>query len=137
MDGNFGVSNRPRARALAPSKSSTGADRSCCLCPCLAMRLLVLHHCNSDAIHSLVCIHHPPIAQKWSSLQDRYFFFLIAIFYPFRTTVLFWGQTTWNLSGLPPKQDCSPKRVNPFRCLVLGTSYSKFAWVVPKTGLRF
>ena len=27
---------------------------------------------------------------------------------PFSTAVPFWGQTTYNLSGLPPKWDCSP-----------------------------
>ena len=31
---------------------------------------------------------------------------------PFRTAVPFWGQTTWNLSGLSPKRDCSSKWVN-------------------------
>ena len=34
---------------------------------------------------------------------------------PFRTAVPFWGQTTWNLTGLSPKRDCGSKRVNPFR----------------------
>ena len=29
---------------------------------------------------------------------------------PFSTAVPFWGQTTPNLSGLPPKGDCSPER---------------------------
>ena len=29
---------------------------------------------------------------------------------PFRTAAPFWGQTTWNFSGLSPKRDCSPKR---------------------------
>ena len=33
-------------------------------------------------------------------------------FDPFRTAVPFWGQTTQILSSLPPKRDCSPKRVN-------------------------
>ena len=31
---------------------------------------------------------------------------------PFRTAVPFWGQTTCNLSGLPPTGDCSFCRVN-------------------------
>ena len=30
---------------------------------------------------------------------------------PFRSAVPFWGQTTWNLTGLSPKRDCDPKRV--------------------------
>ena len=30
----------------------------------------------------------------------------------FRTAVPFWEKPTCNLSGLPPKRDCSPKRVN-------------------------
>ena len=34
------------------------------------------------------------------------------VFNPFRTAVPFWGQTTKNLTGLSPKRDCSPKRVN-------------------------
>ena len=32
-------------------------------------------------------------------------------FNPFRTAVPFWGQTTWNSSGLSPKRDCGSKRV--------------------------
>ena len=32
---------------------------------------------------------------------------------PVRTAVPFWGQTTWNLSGLSPNRDCASKRVNP------------------------
>ena len=39
-------------------------------------------------------------------------------FDPFRTAVPFRGQTTWNLSGLSPKRDCSSERVNPFRTAV-------------------
>ena len=35
----------------------------------------------------------------------------VSIINPFSTTVPFWGQFTYNLSGLSPKQDCSPKRV--------------------------
>ena len=32
---------------------------------------------------------------------------------PFRTTAVpFWGQTTWNLTGLSPKRDGGSKRVN-------------------------
>ena len=31
---------------------------------------------------------------------------------PFRTAVPFWEKSTWNLSGLSPKRDCGPKRVN-------------------------
>ena len=30
---------------------------------------------------------------------------------PFRTAVLFWGQTSQIISALSPKRDCSPKRV--------------------------
>ena len=30
---------------------------------------------------------------------------------PFITAVPFWGQTTWNLSGFPPKRSCGSKRV--------------------------
>ena len=30
----------------------------------------------------------------------------------FKTAVPFWGQTTWNLTGLPPKRDSSTKGVN-------------------------
>ena len=30
----------------------------------------------------------------------------------FKAAALYWGQTTYNLSGLPPKLDCCPKRVN-------------------------
>ena len=30
---------------------------------------------------------------------------------PFRTAVPFWGQNSWNLTGLSPKRDCGPKRV--------------------------
>ena len=33
------------------------------------------------------------------------------LFNPFRTTVPFGGQTTRNLTGLPPKRDCSSKGV--------------------------
>ena len=32
--------------------------------------------------------------------------------YSFRAAVSFWEQTTWNLSGLPPKRDCSSKGVD-------------------------
>ena len=32
---------------------------------------------------------------------------LIAWFYPFKTAVPFWRQTTRNLSGLPPKRGCT------------------------------
>ena len=38
----------------------------------------------------------------------------VSIINPFSTTVPFWGQFTYNLSGLSPKQDCSPKRVNTY-----------------------
>ena len=30
---------------------------------------------------------------------------------PFRTAVPLWGQTAWNLTGLPPKWDCGSKGV--------------------------
>ena len=30
---------------------------------------------------------------------------------PYSTAVPFWGQTTWNLTGLSPKRDCGSKRV--------------------------
>ena len=33
-------------------------------------------------------------------------------FNPFRTAVLFWGQTTQTSSSLTPERDCGPKRVN-------------------------
>ena len=33
-------------------------------------------------------------------------------FDPFRTAFPFWGQNAWNLTGLSPQLDCSPKRVN-------------------------
>ena len=33
------------------------------------------------------------------------------VFNPFRTAVPFWGQNTWNLTGLSPKQNCGSKRV--------------------------
>ena len=33
---------------------------------------------------------------------------------PFRTAVPFWGQITWNLSGLAPKRDCGSKGDNNF-----------------------
>ena len=36
---------------------------------------------------------------------------LLLIFFPFRTAVPFWGQTTQNLSGFSPKRDCTSKRV--------------------------
>ena len=38
---------------------------------------------------------------------------------PFRTAVPFWGQSTWNLTGLSPQRDCGSKRVNPFSTAVL------------------
>ena len=41
-------------------------------------------------------------------------------FNPFRTPVPFWGQTTWNLSELPPKRDCGSKRV---KVLLRSTRY--------------
>ena len=31
---------------------------------------------------------------------------------PFRTAAPFWGQSTWNLTGLSPLRDCGFKRVN-------------------------
>ena len=32
---------------------------------------------------------------------------------PFRTAVPFWGQSTWNLSGMSQQRDCGSKRVKP------------------------
>ena len=34
-----------------------------------------------------------------------------SFFYPFRTAVPFWGQTTQILSNLSPKRDCGTKRI--------------------------
>ena len=36
---------------------------------------------------------------------------ILLVFNPFRTAVPFWGQTTWNLTGLSLKRDCGPERV--------------------------
>ena len=38
--------------------------------------------------------------------------FSVMLFYPFRTAVSFWGQTSQILSNLSPERDCGPKRVN-------------------------
>ena len=37
---------------------------------------------------------------------------------PFRTAVPFWGHTTKNWTGLSPKGDCGPKRVNVVNCVL-------------------
>ena len=55
---------------------------------------------------------------------------------PLKTAVPFSGQTTWNLTGFPPKRDCGSKRVNfakkkrsrSISCLIGDISHAIHAW---------